>query len=47
MRENYLCIIEKNSPDSPWIIFYFMRKYALPYLTNLSGRMAQMTHFVS
>jgi hypothetical protein len=47
IRDNYSSMLGKNSPDSPWMMFYFLREDALPYLTNVSGRMAQMTQFVS
>jgi hypothetical protein len=40
-------MLEKNSPDSPWMMFYILREDALPDLTDVSGRMAQMTHFIS
>jgi hypothetical protein len=39
-RDNYSSMLEKNSPDSSWVLFYFLRAYALPYLTDVSGRMA-------
>jgi hypothetical protein len=47
IRENYSFILGKNSPDSPWMMFYFMREDALIDLTDMSGRMAQITQFVS
>jgi hypothetical protein len=34
-------MLEKNSPDSPWMMFYFLRADALPNLTDVSGRMVQ------
>jgi hypothetical protein len=40
-------MLGNNSPDSPWMVFYFLREDALLYLTYLSGRMTQMTQFVS
>jgi hypothetical protein len=40
-------MLEKNSPDSPWMMFYLMMVDALPDLTDVSGRMAQMTQFIS
>jgi hypothetical protein len=46
-RDNYSSMLGKNSPDSPWLMFYFLREDALPDLTDVSGRMAQMTQFVS
>jgi hypothetical protein len=27
-------MLEKNSPDSSWLMLYFMRAYDLPYLTR-------------
>jgi hypothetical protein len=42
----YSSMLEKNSPDS-WLMFYFVRADSLPNLTDVSGRMAQMTHFIS
>jgi hypothetical protein len=47
IRDNYSSILEKNSPDSPWVMFYLLRADALPYLIDVSGRMAQMTQFIS
>jgi hypothetical protein len=29
--------------DSPWMMFYLLRANALPDLTTVSGRMAQIT----
>ena len=46
-NDSYSSMIEKNSLDSSWLMFYFLRAYALPYITNVSGRMAQMTQFIS
>jgi hypothetical protein len=40
---NYSFMLEKNSPDGSWMVFYFLRADALPDLTDVSGRMAQMT----
>ena len=47
IRDNYSSMLEKNSPDSPWLMFYFLRADARPDLTDVSGRMAQMTQFIS
>jgi hypothetical protein len=47
IKDNYSSMLENNSPDIPWLIFYFLREDALPYLTYVSGRMAQMTQFIS
>ena len=33
IRDSYSSMLEKNSPDSPWLMFYFLRAYALPDLT--------------
>jgi hypothetical protein len=46
-RVIYSSMLGKNSPDSPWMMFCFLRADALPNLTDVSGRMAQMTQFVS
>jgi hypothetical protein len=46
-RDNFSSILEKNSPDSPWLVFYLLRVDALPYLIDVSGRMAQMMQFIS
>jgi hypothetical protein len=40
-------MLEKNSPDSSWLMFYLMRVDAPPDLTDLSGIMAEMTQFIS
>jgi hypothetical protein len=45
-QDNYSSMLEKNSPDISWLMFYFLKVDALPYLTNVSGRMAQMTQFI-
>jgi hypothetical protein len=37
--EIYSSILEKNSPYSPWLMFYLLRADALPDLTDVSGRM--------
>ena len=47
IRDNYSSMLEKNSPDSPWLMFYLLRVDVLLDLTDVSGRMAQMTQFVS
>ena len=47
IRDSYSSMLENNSPDSPWLMFYLLREDALPDLTNVSGRMAQMTQFIS
>jgi hypothetical protein len=41
-RDNYSSLLEKNSPDSSSLMFYLLRVDALPDLTDVSGRMAQM-----
>jgi hypothetical protein len=46
-RDNYSSILRKNSIDSPWMMFYLLNGDDLPDITIVSGRMAQMTHFVS
>jgi hypothetical protein len=47
IRDSYSSMIGKNSPNSPWLMFYLLRADALLDLTNVSGRMTQMTQFVS
>jgi hypothetical protein len=46
-QDNYSSLLEKNSPDSPSLTIYSLRENALPYLTGVSGRLAQMTQFIS
>jgi hypothetical protein len=46
-HDNYSSILEKNSPDSSWLMFYFLRVDSFPDLIDVSGRMAQMTQFIS
>ena len=46
-QDNYSSLLEKNSPDNSSLMFYLVREDALPDLTNVSGRMAQMIQFVS
>ena len=45
--DNYSSLLEKNSPDNSLLMFYFLREDALPDLTDVSGRMAQMIQFIS
>jgi hypothetical protein len=40
-------MLEKNSPDIPWLMFYILMEDALPDITNVSGIMAHMTHSIS
>jgi hypothetical protein len=47
IKDSYSFVLEKNSLDSTWLMFYFLRVDALPDLTNVSGRMARMTQFIS
>jgi hypothetical protein len=47
IRDSYSFVLEKDSPDSPWLMFYFLRVDALSDLIDVSGRMAQMTQFIS
>jgi hypothetical protein len=47
IRDNYSSMLEKNSPDSSWMMFYFVRVDALPDLMDVSGRMTQMAEFIS
>jgi hypothetical protein len=44
--DSYSSLLEKNSPDSSSLMFYFLRANALPDLTDVSGRMAQMIQFI-
>jgi hypothetical protein len=44
--DNYSSMLE-SSPYSPWLMFYLLREDFLPDLTDVSGRMAQMTQFIS
>jgi hypothetical protein len=46
-QDSYSSLLEKNSPDSSSLMFDFLREYALPNLTDVSGRMAQMIQFIS
>jgi hypothetical protein len=45
-RDNYSSLLEKNSPDNSSLMFYLLRVDALPDLTDVSGRMAQMIQFI-
>jgi hypothetical protein len=47
IRDNYSSMLGKNSPDSPWLMFNFLREDVLPDLIDVSGRIAQMTQFIS
>jgi hypothetical protein len=47
VRDIYSSMLGKNSPYGPWLMFYFLRVDALPYLIDVSGRMIQMTQFVT
>jgi hypothetical protein len=46
-HENYSSFLEKNSLDSSSLMFDLLRVAALPDLTDVSGRMAQMIQFIS
>jgi hypothetical protein len=46
-HENYSSFLEKNSLDSSLLMFDLLRVGALPDLTYVSGRMAQMIQFIS
>jgi hypothetical protein len=37
-RDNYYFMFEKNSPDRPWLMCYFLRVDALLDLKDVSGR---------
>jgi hypothetical protein len=45
-QDNYSSLLEKNSPDDPSLMFYSLWEDVLPNLTDVSGRMAQMTQFI-
>jgi hypothetical protein len=47
ITDNYSSMLGKNSPNIPWMMFYFLREDALLDIIDVSGRMAQMTQFVS
>jgi hypothetical protein len=38
IRDNYSSMLEKNSPDSSWLMFYHLRADALPYLIDVSRK---------
>jgi hypothetical protein len=40
IRDSYASMLGKNSPNSPWLMFYFPRTDALPDLIDVCGRMA-------
>jgi hypothetical protein len=46
-QDNYSSLLEKNSPDSSSLMFDLLRADALPDLTDVSGRMAQMIQCIS
>jgi hypothetical protein len=46
-QDSYSSLLEKNSPVIPSLMFYSLREYVLPYLIDVSGRMGQMTQFIS
>jgi hypothetical protein len=46
-RDSYYSLLEKNSPNSSSLMFNLLREDALPYLIDVSGRMAQMIQFIS
>jgi hypothetical protein len=39
-QDNYSSFLEKNSPESPSLMFYSLREDTLLDLTDVSGRMA-------
>jgi hypothetical protein len=45
-RDSYSSLLEKNSPDSSSLMFYFLRVDALSDLTDVSRIMAQMIQFI-
>jgi hypothetical protein len=46
-RDNYSSLLEKNSLDSSSLMFDHLKADALPDVTDVSGRMAQMIQFIS
>jgi hypothetical protein len=46
-HDSYSSFLEKNSLDSSSLMFYLLREDALPDLTDVIGRMAQMIQFIS
>jgi hypothetical protein len=40
-------MLGKNSPDNPWLMFNFLREDVVLDLIDVSGRMDQMTEFIS
>jgi hypothetical protein len=46
-QDNYSSFLEKNSLGSSSLMSYLLREDALPDLADVSGRMAQMIHFIS
>jgi hypothetical protein len=46
IRDNYYSMLEKNSSDISWLMFYLLWADSLD-LTNVSRKMAQMNQFVS
>jgi hypothetical protein len=46
-QDSYSSLLEMNSPDISSLMFYLLRADTLPYLTDVSGRMAQMIQFIS
>jgi hypothetical protein len=45
-QDSYSSLLENNSPNNLSLMFYFLREDALPDLTDVSGRMAQMIQFI-
>jgi hypothetical protein len=46
-QDSYSSLLEKNIPYSLSLMFEFLKADALPNLTDVSGRMAQMIYFIS
>jgi hypothetical protein len=46
-RDRDSSLLEKNSPNSSSLMSYLLRADALPDLTDVIGRMAQMIQFIS
>ena len=46
-QDSYSSLLEKNILDRSSLRFYLLRADTLPNIIDLSGRMAQMIHFIS
>jgi hypothetical protein len=46
-QDSYSSLLDNNVSDRSSLMFYLLREDALPDLTHVSGRMAQMIQFIS